>query len=589
MTDRGAAPPAAGAAAARSGPIFERAALGVFTRYYRRHARSLAIYTLLATLQSLLVLPLLWQVRLAFDTAIPQARVGLLVALGGGIALVRALQSVVAVALRNYVLGIIKSAVGALRVELLDRLQLLSHPHLARVDRDQLHTRIVQDSERFDNLGHRVWSAVVPALFGVLVLAPVLLYLNAWLVAATAIVAPPLWLLSRRLGRRVKRDVGRFQEAFERFSHGTQFALRHADLTRLHGCEAIERERQHARIAALGDTGRRMAMSFAVHGQAQRNVGGIAGIVILVAGGAAVATGAMTLGQLAVFYVAAGLLNGHLDTLLGSLPELIAGHESLLKLRGLLEEGEVEPYTGTRAIDFNGDVRLVDVAFGYGATPVLRGVDLALRPGVSVAIVGPNGSGKTTLAHLLVGFVRPSCGAILAGDVAYDEIDMRALRSRIGVVTQHPSFFAGSVAENLRYGRPEASDDELVAAARLGLAEDFVRELPEGFDAPIGEGGALLSGGQRQRLAIARALVGQPRLLILDEPTNHLDAASVHRVLVNVLAMPTRPAVLVISHDREVIAMTDEVHALVDGRLAPIRSATAAPTSARRTPLALAP
>jgi ABC-type bacteriocin/lantibiotic exporter with double-glycine peptidase domain len=547
--------------------LFDREATNLFIHYYRSRWQRLLIYSLAASVQSLFVLPVLFLIRQVFDQAIPHGQVDALILLGGGIVLIRVLHSLVGLWLRSFVLNIIKSAVQTLRQDLLDRLYALSREHFNHADRDRMHTRIVLDSERFDNLSNRLLSSMLPALFASIALLVVLLALNWPLVAMTAAILPLLAWSSRRAGQWVKEDVHACQHAMEQFSKGARFTLRQMDLIRLKACEGRERVIQHGYVEELSATGRRMAMSFAVHGQVQHNLTGLAGIIILVAGGAAIAKGTMSLGDLLMFYVAAGLLNGQLDNLLSGVPEWIAGNESLLKLHGLLREGREQPYHGTRSIDFDGSFRLRGVSFAYDDHCVLQAIDLDVPAGARVAIIGPNGAGKTTLLNLLVGFCRPQQGGLYAGGVAYDELDMGALRRSMGVVMQQQSFFAGTVLENIRYGYPDASREAVQAAARLALADDFIMALVEGYDTEIGEGGALLSGGERQRLAIARALLGEPKLLILDEPTNHLDTNAIARLMRGLVDAPQRPTILIISHDPDVVAFADRVYRLDQGRL----------------------
>jgi ABC-type multidrug transport system fused ATPase/permease subunit len=207
------------------------------------------------------------------------------------------------------------------------------------------------------------------------------------------------------------------------------------------------------------------------------------------------------------------------------------------------------------------------VDFSYGGTPVLRAVSLCVEPGVCVAVVGPNGAGKTTLLDLVIGFARPSAGAITADGVPYDDLDLIDVRRSIGMVPQHPGFFAGTVRENLIYGRPEATREEVAAAVRLALGEAFMRRAEHGYDTEMSETGAPFSAGECQRLAIARALLGDPRLLILDEPTTHLDAASVHTLMTALLNRPKRPAILIVTHDPEVVRFAGRVWRLDAGSL----------------------
>jgi ABC-type multidrug transport system fused ATPase/permease subunit len=163
--------------------------------------------------------------------------------------------------------------------------------------------------------------------------------------------------------------------------------------------------------------------------------------------------------------------------------------------------------------------------------------------------MGPNGSGKSTIVHLIMGFYRPREGRILADDDPYDELDIISLRKQIGIVLQDPVTFSGTIRENITYGNPDAAETEVEEACELAVALDFIKDLPQGFETPVGEGGVLLSGGQRQRIVIARALLRKPKLLILDEPTNHLDKPTMERLLDNLKKLKESPAIFLVTQD----------------------------------------
>jgi len=239
---------------------------------------------------------------------------------------------------------------------------------------------------------------------------------------------------------------------------------------------------------------------------------------------------------------------------------------SLTHLDALLTEVDARPYQGSRAIDFTGHLRVVDVTFGYGDEPVLEGVSLELRPGSVTAITGPNGSGKSTLVSLMLGFYRPTRGELLADSIPYPELDMISLRKTMGVVPQHTVLLHGSVAENITYGRTGLTRDDIDRALKIAEAS-FVDDLPDGLDTDIGDEGVFLSGGQRQRLAIARAVIHRPSILVLDEPTNHLDRDALHAVINNIATLQPRPAVLLITHNPGVLSGVDAVIELKDGRI----------------------
>jgi ATP-binding cassette subfamily B protein len=178
--------------------------------------------------------------------------------------------------------------------------------------------------------------------------------------------------------------------------------------------------------------------------------------------------------------------------------------------------------------------------------------------------VGPNGTGKTSLVSLILGLYRPTGGRLSADGHPFDDLDLDDIRRSIGVVTQDPVMIPGTIWENLTYGRDSESPAGVVQAAELATAHGFIQSLPLAYETPIGEEGVLLSGGQRQRLAIARALVRAPALLILDEPTNHLDADSVRALLSNLKHLPNRPAILIITHAPDVAAEADRLFVLDD-------------------------
>jgi ATP-binding cassette, subfamily B, bacterial len=288
----------------------------------------------------------------------------------------------------------------------------------------------------------------------------------------------------------------------------------------------------------------------------------------LVVGGWSTARGDMTIGDLLGFYAITALLLRQMSPIIGSVPDVLTGYESMVRLDRLLQAGGGEPYTGTRVLDFDGSVTFDGVSFAYQDRPVLKDVQLSIAPGEHVAIVGPNGAGKSTLVSLLLGLYRPTAGQVLAGGVPFDELDMPSLRRSFGVVLQDPVIFPGTVSENIAYGQPNATAAEIRRAAAWAMADDFIDALPAGYATSVGDEGVLLSAGQRQRLAIARALLTCPSLLILDEPTTHLDDAAIDRLLGNLRELPGSPTVIAISHDPEIEAWARRVIHLRDGRIA---------------------
>ena len=217
-----------------------------------------------------------------------------------------------------------------------------------------------------------------------------------------------------------------------------------------------------------------------------------------------------------------------------------------------------------------GDVAFSNVGFAYPArptVPVVDGVSFSVSAGEKVAIVGPSGAGKSTLFHLLLRFYDPASGSIAFDGTEIGAVDPQALRSRIALVPQESVVFAASARENIRFGRPDATDSEVERAADLAHASEFIRRLPGGFEAKLGERGVTLSGGQRQRIAIARAILRDAPLLLLDEATSALDAESETLVQTALEELMRHRTTLVIAHRLATVLSCDRILVMEHGRI----------------------
>ncbi|MDH4230860.1 MAG: ABC transporter ATP-binding protein/permease [Nitrospirota bacterium] len=547
--------------------FFDPAAWRYFIEFYRGQHKRLALSAVISAAQSLFIVPTLLLVRYVFDVAIPQQNIRLLVLIGIGIFVFRLINSAVSLWIRSRNISTIKTAIFNLREDLLNRIYRFSRAAHTRLDQKTTHARIVQDTERLSNMSDALISRLIPSLFTSLALCVILLFLNWFLFLIMISLFPALYIANRYTGKLVKKNVYACQRSFEKFSKGVLFILRHIDLTRIQTAEEQEISRQTGILEDLKTTSGKMIFIYAVHGNAQSILTGLSGIIILVVGGITVANRSITLGEFISFYVAAGYLNGYVNTITTSVADIIAGNESIVTLHQLAATKNVQPYLGKKQIPFKGFLSFESVSFRYEDKPVLKDISLSLHPHSRVAIIGSNGAGKSTMTHLILGFYSPLAGRLYADDVPYEEVDVAHLRRQIGVVMQDPALFSGTILENISYGSLNIDREKVSHAAKLALADDFIRKLPEGYDTYIGEDGVLLSGGERQRLALTRALLRRPRLLILDEPTNHLDRAAVGQLLDNLDDLDDRPAILMISHDMSIVSSADEVYRLEEGRL----------------------
>jgi ABC-type multidrug transport system fused ATPase/permease subunit len=296
----------------------------------------------------------------------------------------------------------------------------------------------------------------------------------------------------------------------------------------------------------------------------------VAQAIVLLVGGRMVANGSLGLGAFITFNVLVAMLVMPLRMLgmwIGQSQRATASGERIFEVMDEPEEVSDAP-DAVALPPGDGLVRFERVSFGYDERrPVLDGIDLELEPGTTVALIGHTGSGKTTFASLV-----PRFYDVHAGRITIDGLDVRAarlasLRREIGIVAQDPFLFSATVRENIAFGRPEATDEEVAEAARLAQAAEFIDELPEGYDTVVGERGITLSGGQRQRIAIARALLLDPRILILDDATASVDATTEARIRLGLRAAMRGRTTIIIAHRLSTLALADELVVLDRGRI----------------------
>lgn len=278
--------------------------------------------------------------------------------------------------------------------------------------------------------------------------------------------------------------------------------------------------------------------------------------------------GGMAAGELVAFLLYALLLTGPVSSLAGLWSAFRQARGALENLDAVLGLPPERDDGGCAPARIRGLVTFEDVHFAHpGRPPLLRGVRLAIRPGEVVALTGGNGAGKSTLAEMLLRFHEPSRGRILLDGRDLRDYRLDALRGAVASVPQQPLLFDGSIAENIRFARPGATDDEVAAAAGQAGAATFIEALPQGYATPVGDRGRRLSGGQRQRIALARALLKQAPVVILDEPTAMLDAAGERAFVAAARRALAGRAVLLITHRPASLDLADRVLTLRDGRV----------------------
>jgi ATP-binding cassette, subfamily B, bacterial len=298
-------------------------------------------------------------------------------------------------------------------------------------------------------------------------------------------------------------------------------------------------------------------------------------VFVLWLGAHAVLQGTMTGGDLGQFILYAAIVSGAIGALsevMGEAQRAAGATERLLELiaveSAILSPAHPLPLPPRTAI--GAALSLADVSFSYPsrpATAALAHLSLDIRPGETVAVVGPSGAGKTTLFQLLLRFYDPHQGTITLDGVDIAQLELHALRDAIGIVPQDTVIFSADAMENIRYGRFDASDAQVIAAAKLAAAHEFIEKLPQAYQSFLGERGVRLSGGQRQRIAIARALLKNPPLLLLDEATSALDAESERLVQAALEAAMVGRTTVIIAHRLATVQRADRIIVMEDGRI----------------------
>ena len=303
----------------------------------------------------------------------------------------------------------------------------------------------------------------------------------------------------------------------------------------------------------------------------RKYIAALCALCLLLFGGAAlIIAGQMTAGMLLAFQGVYSRFCGPAGTLSETGGEMHQVKVALERVQDVMD-AKPDPVAGaTRNCAWTGRVEMRDVSFGYAPLepPFIRHFNLSLLPGQSVALTGPTGSGKTTVASLLAGLYTPGEGEVLFDGVPVGQLEHRSFTGHVSVVDQEVVLFADTIRENIRYGRPDATDAEVEQAARQAEIYDDICAMPDGFDTYVGERGALLSGGQKQRVAIARVFLKAPPILILDEATSALDSVTEARIQGAFDRLARGRTTLIIAHRLSTIRSADRILVIQDGVVA---------------------
>ncbi len=384
----------------------------------------------------------------------------------------------------------------------------------------------------------------------------------------------PFYLASMKTyGRAAKRTTKEVQEALEEFSGDVQERVAGIGVVKSFAAERRESKSFFHGARGLYDLTMRSVRVSALSQSLTQWLTQMATLIILWYGGYRVLHGYTSAGTIPAFILLVRELYmpmNRISEMNTVLQNSLAAIDRVFEVLDIVPDVQEKP-AALRLPRLKGRITLDRVSFGYDAErPVLRDISLGVRPGEVVALVGSSGAGKSTLVQLIPRFYDPQAGRVLVDDTDVRDVTLRSLRSQIGVVAQETLLFSGTVRENLLYGKPAASGEELERAAHAAHAHEFIEALPEGYDTPLGERGAKLSGGQKQRIAIARAFLTDPRILILDEATSALDSESEALIQAALAELMKGRTNIVIAHRLSTILGADRIAVMRDGQIVDI-------------------
>jgi ATP-binding cassette subfamily B protein len=465
--------------------------------------------------------------------------------------------------------AVVKNISRDLRNVIINKLQILAISFINKSETGRYYSKIMVDVTRAENFSNTIFGQVLAAVFSLVYSCTFLAIANYRLLPIFLAVLALYLAIYKLFTNRFKKYQHEARMADEDLSQAVSHFIQTNTLSRIHGEEEFEKHKVDEKGIRIVDKHKKIQKSIGIFNILIATTSQIFQLLVVAVAAVFVIAGKLTIGLLVLFYQYMQEMVHATIMIVNLFPTFVESAESIRSIREILDSPDIEKNESKPQIGkIRGRIEFKNVSFAYEkGKPALSDVSVTIEPGTTLALVGPSGSGKTTIVNLVLGLIRPNAGQVCIDGHEINTIDMRGVRKSVGVVTQQPILFRGTVAENISHARTAVSRSEIEDAARKANAHQFITEMPLGYDTIIGEHGMTLSGGQQQRIAIARAILRKPSILVLDEATSALDSLAEREVQKGIDAMLGSQTTLVIAHRLSTIRDADMILVLDQGKV----------------------
>ena len=541
-----------------------------FLSYYRPHRLMFTLDMLAALIVAAVGIFYPIVTRLMLNELIPEKKYREIIIFGAVLLILYIIRMLLNyfIQYQGHVVGVKMQA--QMRSEMFDHLEKLPFGFYDQHETGKLMSRMTSDLWEISELAHHGPENIIISVISIALSFIYLATIDIWLTVIIFACVPFLIIIATALRKRMSDAFTESRKAVAEINGALESSISGVRVTKAFTNADTEKSKFEVGNAAFVEARKKSYKAMGIFHSSTTFITNIFNVIVLIAGGLFLYAGSIELGDYTAFIVSVNLFIAPVTTLIGFMEQYQNG---VTGFKRFLEILDAEPETDAPdAIDIGkvkGDISLRNVSYGYeGDRDVLHSVDLEIKQGETFALVGPSGGGKTTVCHLIPGFYRVERGEILVDGHNINSVTMDSLRRSIGIVQQDVYLFNDTIKNNILYGDPTATDEEVIAAAKRANIHEYVTSLPEGYETVIGERGVKLSGGQKQRLSIARVFLKDPPILILDEATSALDNTTEILIQQSLDELCKGRTTVVVAHRLSTVKNADRIAVISEGKVA---------------------